>query len=260
MKFQFLRANSPGLDADLLRLNVISWNQFCANNPLASHKEVKQRQADLCIEDDLPWQYQFTVTGEPIALDVSQLLSVVGRLDPLLFRYRHDTPDGLPRDLDKTFIQDSSSTALALVTQVPASTATVTLVTQAPGILAQRTKTLIEAILVDVDAPLKPFLQISDKHIAEMGTILRSVNDQVRAVKDRMDELQKGETTEEKIKQVDALLDIEDLTSSSAFETLTLIYEICTKKSDFGVHISQIQRMGRPRGHYFFLNLDAKFN
>lgn len=247
MKFQFLRANSPKLDADLLRLNVISWNQFCSNNPLASHKETKQRQTDLFIEDDLPWQYQFTVTGEPIALDIARLLHVVAQLDALLFRYRYNTPDGLPASLEKTFEEGSSVATLALVTQEP-------------GILAQRTKTLIESILVDVNAPLKPLLQISDKHIAEMGTILRSINDQARAVKDRMDELQKGETTEEKYKQVTTLLEIESLLSSQPFEMLTLVYEVTTRKSDFGVHISQIQRFGKPRGDYYFLNLDAKFS
>jgi hypothetical protein len=241
--FQFIRANSDKLDAQSLKTSLLCWNDFSRTNPLASQKLVHETQARLFIEDDLSWTYQFTVTGEPIALDVSKLLSTVHDLEQLLYRYRYNTPDGLPRDLEQAVL-DGSSTAIAVKTE---------------GSVTLSTRILIQKLIGDANAPLEPFLHISTENIRDMGNILALLDNQSIAVKGRMDELKKGETTTEKRFQVATLLEIDSLHSSAEIQTLRLVHQVVTMKGDLGMHFDQIKRLGKKRGDYFFLNLEANF-
>jgi hypothetical protein len=242
--FQLIRANDPSLDTQSLKTNILCWNDFLLTNPLAPHKLYKETQKRLFInEDDLPWTYQSTLSGEPIALDIVKLLTTVADLESLLYRYRYNTPDGLPRNLEQQVVLAGSSTGTAVMTKVE-------------GSIALSTRTLLEQIVGYSDTA-EPFLQISDKHIHAMGNILQLLYSQSEAVRGRMNELRKGENTTEKQSQVRILLDIESLQLASELQTLRLIHEIIVQRSDLGMPLERIKSIVQKRGSYFFLNVNA---
>jgi hypothetical protein len=241
--FQLIRANDDKLTPQTLKTNLLCWNDFTRTNPLAPQKLTQETQRRLSIEDDLPWIYQFSATGEPIAIDVAQLLTTVGQLDHLLYRYRYNTPTGLLPALEESSA-GSGSTALAVKTE---------------GSIALSTRLLIENLIGATDKPSEVFLHISNDHVTEMSKILALLDNQAISVKGRMEELTKGETTAEKYAQVATLLEIESLLLSAEMQSLRLIHEIATRRGALGVHIDQIKRLGKKRGDYFFINLNVKW-
>lgn len=245
--FQFIRANDDRLTAESLKTNLMCWDDFIRTNSLASQKLVRETQQRLFIENDLPWVYQLTLTGEPIAFESSSLLTTIKDLDYLLYRYRYNTPNGLLLELEPS-TYSSASTALLTRTEV-----------QTEGSIALSIRILLEK-LQGPDEKLSPsFVRITDDNILEMGKILRLLDNQAISVKGRMDDLTKGQVTAEKHAQVTTLLEIESLYQSLELNTLRSIYETLTTQDILGTQLDRVQRLGKKRGDYFFFNLDAKW-
>jgi hypothetical protein len=240
---QLIRANDSSLDCRSLKTSILCWNDFLATNPLAPQKLFKETQKRLFInEDDLPWTYQSTLSGEPIALDIAKLLVTVRDLESLLYKYRYNTPDGLLKTIEQSILVGGSGTAT---------------MTRVEGSVALSTRTLIEQI-VGYSEVAEPFLAITDKNVHEMGNILQLLYSQSESVRGRMTELRTGENTAEKESQVRALLDIESLQLSSELQTLKLIHEVVNQRSDLGMPLERIKSIVQKRGGYFFLNVNAR--
>lgn len=237
MLLQLIRANHPTLTANLLRSNLLAWNEYHKANPLAEDRTIKNFQDRHYIQDDLPWEYILDVNGDAYCIDVSDLLISVDRLDNALF-------DLNPNDASSTTVSDPESD---------------TVVPERIGSFALKTRDLITSLQSASTKP-EPFLEILPSHAEEIKNILASVNDRVSGAKSLLTQLKAGETTDIKRQQVHTFASLDALLYGIEIQSLEHIHKsINTKDSVFSVFQSKLPNIGKSKGNYFFLDVDVDF-
>lgn len=246
MLLQLIRANHPSLTAKLLKSNLLGWNEYVQTNPLAKSSMTKDYQDRYFIEDGLPWQYMLDVNGDPITINASDLLALIDRLDNMLFEFNSNS----------TSSEIVPASHFGSIKSIDAGASTVTL--ERVGSFALKTRDLISDLQSSI--PLEPFLQIRLNHVVEMGNIIESIDDRISQAKSMLTELKRGETTDVKRQQVHTFTALEALVCGLEIQSLRTIHDVVSaKKSIYSVFQASLPAIGKPRGDYFFLDVDLNF-